>query len=194
MNRRTGLTIAGFLLALGIAFVIASSGQSADEDEDFIKDVKEARGEVIKLMDSMGKGGGKAEAAAIKKRFAELKPVMYAFKPRDKHGLGVGPEGKGDGIELKIIALGKRAPAKADVAKMKDDLIKMAVVSKAIAEVADLYPPKKDAAKWKQYDDEMRKGADELIEAAKSGDPAKIKAAANNLNASCTSCHADFRD
>jgi cytochrome c556 len=47
---------------------------------------------------------------------------------------------------------------------------------------------------WKKFNEEMRKGADELLEAAKGGDPKAVKTAANNLNASCTNCHATFRD
>jgi cytochrome c556 len=90
--------------------------------------------------------------------------------------------------------LGKRLPAKAVVLREVNDYIKIAEVSKAMAEVADQYPPKKDKEEWKQYNQDMRKAADKLVAAAKSGDPAKVKAAATDLNASCTSCHSKFRD
>jgi hypothetical protein len=184
---------AGFGLAMSIGMLTAASGLTADDDEQ--KATKEAQVALIKLMDTMNNGGAaKDQAEAIHKKFDDLKPVMNVFKPRAKGGLGVGPPSKGDGIELKIISLGKKVLAKGEASKQKDDLIKVAMVSKAVAEVADLYPPKKDVDKWKKYDEEMRKGADELIQTAKSGDPKSIKNAANNLNASCTNCHSDFRD
>ncbi len=193
MNKGKWLTFAGLLLALGLWAAAAPTGQGADDDEK--EAIKEAQKAVLKLMDTMAKGGNtKAEAEAIQKKFSELKPVMYIFKPRKNGGLGIGTPGQGDGIELKIIALSKRAPAPAAVAKDTADYVKMAEVCKAVAEVADLYPPKKDAATWKQYNQDMRKGADELIAAAKNGDPKKIKTAATNLNSSCTDCHSKFRD
>ena len=40
----------------------------------------------------------------------------------------------------------------------------------------------------------MRKAADELIQATKGGNPMQVKKAINNLNASCTNCHSDFRE
>jgi hypothetical protein len=189
------VTFAGFGLAVGIGLLTAASGQSAD-DED-AKATKDAQVALLKLMDTMHKGGNiKADLEAIKKQFPdELKPLMNIFKPRGKGGLGVGPPGKADGIEMKIINLSsKRALSKADLSKQQNDLLKIADVSKAIAEVADMYPPKKDVDKWKKFDDDMRKGASELIAAVKSGDPKAVKTAATNLNASCTDCHAGFRD
>src|SRR5690242_9387004 len=102
MNRRTWVTLAGLLLALGIWTVAVPTGQGADEEDKEV--VKEAQGAVIKLMEAMEKGGdGKKEADGIRKKFDALKPSMYVFKPRDKGGIGVGPAMKGDGIELKII-------------------------------------------------------------------------------------------
>jgi cytochrome c556 len=194
MSKCKWLTFAGLLLALGVW--AAPTGKGADDEEDK-EAIKAAQKDVLKLMDTMGNGGnGKADAAAIRKKFAELKPSMYIFKPRKNGGLGIGPPMQGDGIELKIgfLANPKKPLAKADAARQMDDFILMANVSKAIAEIADLYPPKKDKEDWKQYDQDMRKGADKLIAAAKTGDPKEIKKAAIDLNASCTNCHSKFRD
>jgi cytochrome c556 len=195
MNKRKWATLAGLLLALGTWATVATTGQGRADDDEDKQAVKEAQGEILKLMDTMAKGGSPAPgAAAIKKKFAELKPSMYVFKPRKNGGLGIGPPMQGDGIELKIIALSKKAPAPAAVAANAADYVKMAEVSKAMAEVAAQYPPKKNVDDWKQYNDAMRKGADQLIAAAKKGDPEAIKKAATNLNASCTDCHSKFRD
>jgi cytochrome c556 len=194
MNNRKWAMLVGLLLALGIWAAAASTGQGADDDDDKAA-AKAAQADIVKLMDIMDKGGDPAKGAdAIKKKFPELKPSMYIFKPRDKGGLGVGPVAKGDGIELKIMALSKKAPSAADAARMVDDFIKIAKVSRAMAEVTERYPPKQGARDWQKYTQEMRKGADELIAAAKKGDPAAIKKAATTLNASCTDCHSKFRD
>jgi hypothetical protein len=195
MNRRVRMVVVGALLAGGIWFLAASAGSRAADDEDK-KAVKEAQDAIVKLTDTMvkGKGNTKAEAEAIRKKFDDLKPIMYIFKPRAKGGIGVGPKGPRDGIEFRFQDLGKKSSAAAQIAKQKEDLIRAAQITKAVGDVADLYVPKKDAAKWKKYNQEMKKGADELIEALEKGDPAKIKAAANNVNSSCNQCHADFRD
>jgi cytochrome c556 len=194
MNRRAGITFAAVLLALGLWSMTA---YSADDDDDK-QAIKDAQKEVIKLMDSMNgnKGNVKAQAAAIHKKFSELKHVMWVYKPRNKGGIGMGP--KGDSIELEVAKIGnprakeKFTPAK--LAALKDDLIKAGELSKAIAEITDLYVPKKMPDKWKGYTKEMRKGADELIDAVKGGKVPDVKKAANNLAASCTNCHSDFRN
>jgi hypothetical protein len=194
MNRRAGIAGAGVLLAGALGLLTAVSSQGAADDDP--KTVQEAQQAVLKLMETMGKGGnGKEQAQAIHEKFKDdLKAVMTVFKPRDKGGIGVGPRGRGDGIELKIIALGKRAPSKGDLGKLRPDLETIARVSKAMAEVADQYPQTKNQDMWKKFNEEMRKGADELLEAAHGDDPKAVKTAANNLNASCTNCHSAFRD
>jgi soluble cytochrome b562 len=201
MSRFAGRLTAGTVLALGIWCAAASRGFSADDEED-AKAVKDAQQGILKLMDMNG-NAAKTEAKAIadKARKAAgggdegLKYVMRAFKPKAKGGIGVGA--KGESIELKIIALSKRVSGEA--AKRKNDLEKIAGVSKAIGEVTHYYPPKtkkagKDPKDWTKYTDDMIKGSDELAKAAKSGNAREIKTAATNLNASCTNCHGAFRD
>jgi hypothetical protein len=192
---------AGAVLALGVWCAAASPGFSAD-DEDDAKAVKEAQQGLLKLM-GMNGNAAKTEAKSIADASRKaagggdegLKYVMRAYKPRAKGGIGVGP--KGESIELKVIALSKRVSG--EVAKQKDDLEKIASVSKAIAEVTHHYTPKvkkagKDPKDWTKYTEEMAKGSEELAKAAKSGNARDIKTAATNLNASCTNCHGTFRD
>src|SRR5215472_5442340 len=165
MKRRAGIVLAGSLLALGLWSLTAYSA----DDDDEKKLNKEAQEAVIKLMESVKgkKGDVKAQAEAMKKKFEELKPIMWVYKKRSKGGIGFGKDG--DDIEQTIGKVGSRTakgmtPAK--IKAMKDDLIKSAEITKAISEVTDLYAgqyAKKDAAKWKGYTKEMRKGADDLI-------------------------------
>ncbi|HTU17090.1 MAG TPA: cytochrome c [Gemmataceae bacterium] len=190
MKRRAAITLTGAVLALGLWSMTA---YSADDEEKQAR--LEAQKAILKLADSMreNKGDTKAQAAAIKKKFDELQPLMWIYKPKNKGGIGMKD---GAGIELELGRLGgpkaRLTPAK--IADLKLDLVKAAEISKAIAEISDLYAPKKDTAKWKGYNKEMRKAADELIEATKGGNPMQVKRAINNLNASCTNCHGDFRE
>jgi hypothetical protein len=190
MSSRAGVRLGGLGLALGVCFVAIHDGRGDDEDE--AKATKEAQQAVLKMMDTMrGGGDGAAQAKAIHDKFADLKVVMNIFKPSSKGGLGVGPKAKGDGIEQRIITW-SRSPG--DLNRSRPAMERAAEVSRAMAVVADLYPPKKDAAKWKKYCDEMRQAADELMKSARGTDAKAVKNAAMNLNGSCTSCHGDFRD
>jgi cytochrome c556 len=146
------------------------------------------------------KGNVKGQAAAIHKKFDELKPVMWVYKPRKKGGIGFGKDG--DDIEVTIGKVGSRkgmTPKK--ILAMRAELTKAAELSRAVAAVGDLYAAqykddkgKKNPAKWKEFMGKMRMGADELSKAAKGDDAAKIQRAAGNLSASCVECHGVFRN
>ncbi len=195
MKRRVVLTFTAALLALGLFSITALS---ADDDEK-----KAAQEAVLKLVDSMNGGGNaKGQLDAITKKFDELEPLMWVYKPRKKGGVGMGKNGEDD-IELTLGKIGNpRGKAKLTapkLAQMKADLIKAAELSKAIAEITeqDKYAQqygKKNVAKWKDYAKEMKKGADELIKAVKSDSVPQVTKAANDLSASCTNCHSDFRE
>src|SRR5580704_7329133 len=96
------------LLALGVCFLaVARALDKGDEAED-MKAAAAAAPDVQKLADAAAAG----DAAALKKlgddaaKKYELKPVMWAFKPKDKGGLGVGASATPpDGAELKLISL-----------------------------------------------------------------------------------------
>jgi dihydroxyacid dehydratase/phosphogluconate dehydratase len=177
----------GLALAASIGLLTAGSAIRAADDDDEVKMTKAAGKDV------------KALATKIDKKYEDLKPLMdAAFKPRDKHGLGVGPKGKGDGIEVKIQSMSKRALSAATLAKQKETLIKMGYINLAIAEVTMLRNVKPKGGKgpkeWKGYTEEMKNASLELIKAVKSGNPAAVKTASLKLEGSCTSCHSDFRD
>lgn len=193
MKRRVALTFTAALLALGLFSITVLRA----DDDDEKKDIKEAQEAVHKLVNSMNnnKGDVKSQAEAIHKRFEELKPVMWVYKPRNKGGIGMGKTGSGIENELARLSGSKAKPNPAKDSMLKMDLIKAAEISKAIAEVTDLYAPKKDTAKWKGYTKDMKKSADELLETVKGGaNMLKVKGALLKLNASCTNCHSDFRN
>jgi cytochrome c556 len=193
-------------LALGLALVAAigllavGSAICAADDDDEVKMTKAAAKDIADLAKQIESGKDvKDLVAKIDKKYEDLKPLMdAAFKPRYKHGIGVGPMGKGDGIELKIQTMGKRALQPATLEKQKDALIKMAYINLAIAEVTMLRKIKPKGGKgikeWQQHTSDMKKATEELLKAVKGGSGAEVKKASVNLEASCTNCHSDFRD
>jgi hypothetical protein len=196
MKRRAAITFMAALLGLGFWSITVLSAE--DEEK------KAAQEAVLKLVDAMnGKGGDvKAQIAAITEKFDELEPIMWVYKPRNKGGVGMGKNGADD-IELTLGKIGNpKAKAKLTAKKLaewKDDLIKAGELSKAVAAIAeqDKYTQqygKKDAAKWKNYTKDMKKGGEALIKAVQQGSVLQVIKAANDLSASCTNCHSDFRD
>jgi cytochrome c556 len=187
MRRHARLTATGLALGLGI-FVLAASDTSGADDFD----VKAA---------VQGLVNGKGDAKAIASK-AELGEVMHLFKLRTKKGWGVGDKPGAitpDGIEAKIISLGKKELPKADLDKQAAALEELAKRTKAIGDVTDQFAPKsgtgeKSPKNWKKWVDEMKAGADDLAKAAKAKDAKGVKDAANKTNTACNECHSVFRD
>jgi cytochrome c556 len=194
---RTTAMASALLMAIGVA--VGTSTAHAFDDN---KEIKEAQKDVLELTKLISAGKEKeadAKAAAIKKKYEELNTVMHVYKPSPKGGIGYGKAGPGDGIELKIINMGKRNVPAATLQKEKADLIKLAYINAAMAMVADHYAPTKPkggkgAKEWKQYSADQKKAAMDMIKAIQAGNAADVKAAANNMNNACNNCHADFRD
>lgn len=183
-NLRIGLLA---LFAASLVVLTAEQGIHAADKED----LKKAMDAIDQLIKSDGKG---AEAAA---KASGIDIMMHLFKPKNKGGIGVGP--KGDGIEVKIINLAKKALPAAQLTKEAEELITMAKQTKAIGDVNEFYGPKekragKDPKEWKKYNDEMKQFSLELIAAVKGGKPDDVKKVANSINSSCVNCHTVFRD
>ena len=203
-----GLSVAAVLLALGAFFLATAHGRDDDEKEK-VKKTAAAKEAVLKLAGDLGKEADvKKEAAEVAAKH-DIEYVMNQFKPRTDDpmkagGIGVGPKGsdiKPDAIELKLIALGnpKKLMPKADLASQKADLLKMAEITSAIAEITPNYAPKKDepgkAIKdWLKFSEDMKKQSKDLVGAVKSGDPKMVQKASLTLNSSCNACHTMFRD
>jgi hypothetical protein len=189
-------------LCLAVALTAGSPAVGAADDKDDKEEIKKAQKDVLDLAKEIEQGKNvSAKAAAIKKKYEDLNTVMHAYKPKEKGGIGTGIPGlgKGDGIELKLNNLGRRALAKAALQKEAAQLVKMGYINAAIAEIAEHYAPAKPKAgkgakDWKQHSADQKKAARELIAAAQAGDSARVKTAANNINNACNNCHADFRD
>jgi len=185
------LGVGAIVLALAAAYVTG----------DLAADEKSAKEGIDKLAKSLEKGSpDKAALESMKKE--HLDEIMYLFKLRKSGGFGVGANAGAitpDGIELKIISLGKKT-LKGDLDKQADAIAEAAYRTAAIADVAiHMCPVKKkmgdkDPKDWEKWSKGMKDAAMELAKAAKAKDPKKVEAAAKRLNDNCQQCHGVFRD
>jgi Cytochrome C' len=200
MRNARWLAIGGIASAL-VVWSLALVGQGTAADED-----KEVRDGIEKLADVMAKkdlATAKAQGQAIANKLDEVAPAMDLLKPRGDGGLGVGPKPGAitpDGIEKKLIDMGKKPMTAAQVTTQADALARMADEVAAVAEVAQHKCPvkkkegDKDPKDWQTWCQDMRQGGLDLADAAKAKDAAKVKTAVNKLNSTCSNCHAVFRD
>jgi hypothetical protein len=196
------LAVGGIASAL-VVWSLALVSRAADED-------KELRDSIEKLADVLAKkdlAAAKTQGEAIANKVDEIAPVMDLLKPRGDGGFGVGAKAGAitpDGIEKKLIDMGKQIQmgklTPAQVTAQADALERLADRVAAVAEVAQHKCPvkkregQKDPQDWDKWTKEMRAGGLDLADAAKAKDAAKVKAAVNKLNSSCSDCHAVFRD
>jgi hypothetical protein len=138
---------------------------------------------------------GKEAATLAKEHHVER--VMVVFKAEDKGGIGLGDEGRS--IEARLAALSKQDLGWVGVRREKDDLLKLARVSVAVAAVTGHQLPDRSlsawrAREWRRYTEDMKKAGRALEGALDKNDTRKVKAAALRLNNACVNCHSDFRD
>lgn len=198
MRRHTPVMAAGALLGLGICMAGVANGHPDDKDKN------PAAEPILKLAETLKKdpAAAKKEAEALAKKL-DFEDVMHVFKPRAKGGVGFDPTAAAnkDGIETKLLDMVKPKPAvplDKDIKAKAAEYERMTEIVQAVAEVTQFAPiPKgmngKGPKDWKQYIEDTKKGAKELSAAVKTGDAAKVKTAANNLNSACNNCHTDFR-
>lgn len=191
MKSRGHLLLGLGLLAGGVGFLLAGMGRAGDD--------KAAKEGILKIADAIAKGEDvSGHAKALAKKIEEIDEVMNLMRPRKgaKGGLGVGSKPgaiQPDGIELKLVQMGRDAPSAATAAKQAEALEKMAHVIAAIAEVSIARPDKKKPKNWIKYAKEMRDAAPKLAAAAKAKSPAELQKAAAAINAACNNCHTDYK-
>jgi len=195
-------------LALSVALV-SSAARSAGDEEDK-KAYVAAQKAALDLSRKLDKSGGTEDTATLAKKIAKAHDLEYvmgaAFRPRAKGGVGVGekepPPGLKDSVELAIIDMAtsrKPNPGQAILDKNNADFVKLAEITRAMAEINHFYKPekakpKKDPKDWQRLNDDMKASSKDLLDAVKAKDQTKVTAAAKKLNASCTECHNIFRD
>lgn len=198
MNTSTSIRSTG-LAVLAAGLWLLGPGSSVASDSAAI------RAAVLKLADAIEKNDpteATKQVEALKQ--ASLLDLMDLFKLRTSEGLGVGPrprEIKPDGIEAKLreLALGKQPYDPKRLEAEAEHLARMAYIVAAVAESTQGKPTaraRKEAdglRKWQQWSGAMRRSAVELAGAVRAKDLQGIRAAALRVNASCSDCHAQFR-
>jgi hypothetical protein len=190
-------------LATAIVVSGLSSGFLATASHSSAADDKGLRDEILKLAEAIEKGDdGSAQAGAIAKK-NELEDVMGLFRLRTKKGLGIGPTPnaiKPDGIEAKIMNLGRKPLHSGELNAEAKELVRAAYITAAIAAIAkekcpvDKKQGEKDPQSWKGWATDLQKASVELAKAAEAKKANDIKTAATKMNSSCNSCHGVFRD
>jgi hypothetical protein len=109
-----------------------------------------------------------------------------------------GPLKNKNGIEEKLLALGRRAIKPAQLTKESAELALLAKKIAVLAQLAREWAPskkegEKDPESWREWSVEMRDAALKLAGAATMKDPKAVLAATKGLNSSCTKCHGVFK-
>jgi hypothetical protein len=191
-------------LALSVCLLAVPVTRSADDDDAAdIKEAQKVSDKLRKLVDAVAEGKAK-DIPDLKKAVndtAELKHIMWAaYKPQAKGGFGANPKpgGSGEGIERRLDRLGTKGITQGQLDKESEDLIRIAQVAQALAEIAEMHTPQQNApnkpiAKWVKFNQAQKQSAQELIDAVKANKPKDVQAAATKLYGSCTDCHGVFR-
>ncbi len=181
------------LVALGGLVFVAGHGNAGEG-----KGIKEG---VLKIADAIKKGdsaGADKMAMSLAKKLEGLDELMELFKKREKGGIGVGLKAGvvtvGDGIEMKLVTMGRDAPSGATLKKEGEALEEMGYAIAAMAKVTKYKPaPKANAKEWSGWSEDMAAAGLKLSEAAKSKGAADLKTASSKINASCNACHSKYR-
>lgn len=193
MNKKVCVWSAGIaIMALGGMVYLAGQGNAGEG-----KGPKDA---VLKIADALKKGdaaGADKQAAALAKKLEGLDELMELFKKRDKGGIGVGSKAgvvAPDGIEMKLVSMGRDAPGAAALKKEAEALEEMGYAIAALAKVTKAKPAAKvNAKEWSGWCDDMIAAGVKLSEAAKGKAAGDLKSASSKINASCNACHSKYR-
>jgi hypothetical protein len=202
MNRHVRAWATAAAVVVGIWLVSAAgSGQAAADDAE----AKQAREATLKVADLIAKknyGAATTEAKAAAKKVDDLEKVMTTLKLRSQGGVGVGPKPGAltpDGIEAKLINMGRRALPEKDLNTQAAALTQAADILAAVAEIAIAKGPPKVGGKkkpedWATWSKDMRDAALGMRGAVEQKKPAEVKDWVVKLNTSCNNCHAIWKD
>jgi hypothetical protein len=194
---RKTVLLGALILALASGIYLSSQATAGGD-----KAVQQGVLKIAALLKKGDKDAAKSEAQALAKKVDELEDLMNVFKPRKKGGIGVGATPGGiipDGIEQKLITLGRDAPGAAAMAKEASALEDMGYVIAAVAEVSKAKAPKQNMGKktikdWNTWSNDMHDAGIKLAEAAKAKGAQDVKTTSAKVNASCNNCHSTFRN
>jgi hypothetical protein len=174
---------------LAFAGVVVLAGLVAGRAQD----AKGPAKEVLELAREADAGKDvAARAAALKKRFGNVRGAMRLFNPRSAGGLGFGA--RGVAIEHKLLNL-EEAGISAEVLKKETaHLRQIAQVNLVLAEITRGFAPEKPflgrgKKEWERDVDALKTASKELLKALQAGSPKDVQAAAGRINNACNNCH-----
>jgi cytochrome c556 len=200
--RYVGARLLVAFLGVAVLPVFAGSGAGQNKKGENKKVNKAAQEAVLRMADAVQRkdfDAVKREADAVAKSIDGLNDVMNLLRLRSRGGLGLGDKPGAvspDGMEAKLVNMAKRPFGQPQLAKEAKELVRMAYVNAAIAQVSEARTSvdgTADPKAWQKWSADMRQASLELADAAQAVDAGRVKAAAKKLNSSCTECHDKFR-
>jgi hypothetical protein len=180
--------------AVGVALLLGAVALAGDKAEE-----EAARRDVLDVARAIEDGKGakviQAKANAIKAKGYDLDVLMLVYKTKQKGGLGFGAKPATDsGIEKKIMELQRNAkgPAPAALKRDSQDLLQMAYVTWAMAEITrPHFNPAggKGRAAWNGWLNDQAQASKDLIAAVKAQNGKAVAGAARRMRGSCIDCH-----
>jgi hypothetical protein len=190
------------ILAGVVVILLSGRGQAIDPEE-----IAAAQKKVLEMADDVAakknEDAEKKAAEYVKKNvkdYKELEPAMKIMALRDNGGFGYGAKGKfsPDGIEAKLINLGRKQLNDKQMGDEAEALAKSANIIIAVSDMALITPVKKVGGKnpedFKKWAQDMKDAATQLSDAVAKKDAKAIKDASEKLNTSCTDCHNKFKN
>jgi hypothetical protein len=191
--------IAAMIVAAVGGAILLTGASGAGEN----KEIRDGIDKIATTLQKGDKDGAKKEAMALVKRLKleDVADAMDLFKPRAKHGFGVGEKGSftPDGIEQAIAKFYRDAPAAGTLSKNSVAFEQMGYRIAALGLVASARPPEKfmkdqSPKDWSSWSNDTVEGGLALATAAKAKVAPDIKSAASKLYSTCNSCHTKFRN
>jgi hypothetical protein len=133
-----------------------------------------------------------SKAAALTKRFNNVRGAMNLYNPRSRNGIGYGTDGIA--IERKLSDLEEKPLDAQTLKKEAPELIRVVHINLVMAEVLRGFAPKKPILgkgkkEWDRDLDGVKTASRDLLKAIKAGSPRDVQAAATRINTACNNCH-----
>ncbi len=188
----------------GVLFVAAFGVVSAASYSFVLGDTPEQA--AVKMVADAVKSGKadviKKAVADADKKFADPSELMHMYRPRNKAGMGWGPNaGKNpaaDGLEKKIQEFAKGVPP--NIANDVANNVEAGRWMTALAELTLAKVPAKNMGggktikAWTDWSNELKETSVAFTKAAEAKNGANMAKAASKMNSLCINCHSKFKE
>jgi hypothetical protein len=185
------------ILVLGLGLGLFASAQPDTPTEE----TRPAMAAILKLAANLDRGDISLQARKIVAEHDGCE-ISSVFSMKRRGGVGIGSAikaGHKDSIEHLVRNWsGAQPPTKEEVQTHRQDLLRVAQVLQAMAELAPYrmpqYPPnhqgkEKLVEEWRKVTGEFKASSRELRDAIQQSEPTEVRKAAVHLQRTCHSCH-----